>query len=201
MSNKTSIAKKSPAEQGLEDLIELGGGEPAGQKGGGSTAAPAAAASSTGSATVDSYNEDEELEEMGGGARVEIFFVHKIKPGKAPRDNQLLIAEDDTFLGKYEGSFTSGKFDSRTHKITVTDGPWAGKTIGLPTAGVLDRKFQCVPKGTKTQVVFTGVNVIKGNHKYAGSESYSYNVSLPGSVKRAIEAGTLPASYELKVSN
>lgn len=204
---KTSAAKKqSPAEQGLDDLIMMEGTDEGNNPTSAAISAPAtneATATAETTSAADYNPEDDELTVLGDGARVETFFIHKLKPGKTLGDNQVIIEKDQEFLGTYEGSFTSGRFGSRTHKITLlgeTAGAEVEETIGLPTCGKLDKNFQYVPQGTKVLVKYNGSAVIKTG-QWKGQDAYLYDVAVPKKVTAAIKAGELKANYELKESN
>ena len=133
------------------------------------------------------------------GPRVDIFFNHKMPESGELKDNQRLIATGDQFYGTYVGSFVSGQYDSRIHKITVTKGELTGKTIGLPSTTTLDRFFQKVPDGTRTQVTYKGrATKDEMPDDWKGQLPYRYDAQVPKPVRLAIEAGKLPARYEVK---
>lgn len=197
MANNNAL--KKPAQTGLEELeMEIAG------EGGNNLNTPAKL--STGSyetanigptTSAAEVAAGDELEEAGGnGPSVTTFYVHKIKPGKTLRDNQKIIAEGQQFAGTYEGSFTSGKFNSRTHKIKLAD----GQVIGTPSTGTLDAKFRYVPRGTRTVVTYQGPDVISSG-QWEGSDTYSYSVALPKSLNALIAAGGLPENYPPKVNS
>jgi hypothetical protein len=151
--------------------------------------------------SAESYDGgSDEMESLGD--RVSVYYVHKLKPGKELKQNQAIIQAGQTFSGIYNGSRVSeqSRFKSRTHFLRIVGGEKDGSIIGLPSCGLLDKRFQFVPKGTKTEVRYDGSNVIKTG-QWAGSDSYLYDVKIGKSVNRAIQAGTLPAQYELKDKN
>jgi hypothetical protein len=189
MSPKKSAAEAAfttAAQQGLEDLNEIM--ETSGSGAQLTSAAELAA--------------DDEMETTGGGGpRAEIFFSHEAYEGM--KDTDRLIGENDTFDGEYVGSFVSGQYDSRKHKIRISGGTYGkslnGKVIALPTAGKLDKKFQFVPSGTRTIVTYEGrATKADVGPLWKGQLPFRYEVALPKKVNRAIEAGTLTANYEIK---
>lgn len=194
----------SPAQQGLDEIMNLGDDDGGSDEGNGSPSSavfvnttknqqtvPKSPGPTT---TVESFDE-EELEPTGGGARVEIFYSHK--QYEDMKDNQKVVAKGDEFIGTYSGSFVSGPNKSRTHKLTLSD---SGTVIGLPSCGRLDSAFQKVPEGTRALVRFVGSDKIKTG-PWKGKPAYNYEVALPKAINAAIKDGTLKTNYELKAKS
>lgn len=204
--NTTNAALNTPAEEGLDELIELGNddgpatGTPAGTTtapAGNALGAPNAFTAQTTSA-AEYTGEDDLLEEMGDGARATIFLTHDAYEGM--KDNARVILVGESVIGKYAGSFVSGELKIRKHKIAVTQGTYAGQVVAMPYSGDLNKKLQFVPTGTMVATKFDSRSKIKtGLGK--GKNWFTYGFKLPGAVKKQIEAGELPANYELKKQN
>lgn len=184
MSGKNNAA--TAAQQGLDDLMSMD-----------------EAAQDTGitAFTTSAGDADEELEEVNTG-RVARYYTHKIKAGKAIKANQQVIKPGTTLLGRYAGSFVNEKsrFKSRTHKLALIgaqEGLSDGDVVGLASCGLFDKRFQFVPEGTKAQVRYQGMNVMKGG-EYEGQDSYLYDLSISKRVNAEIKAGNTAKNYELK---
>lgn len=200
MTPKNSAAKvqntqNTPAEDTLADLIEMEGTEDNSSEENNIPQEPSSNDNLTSAATLAV---DDEMESIGGnGPRVEVFLTYEAYDGMKPTDK--VINAGDSFDGQYLGSFVSGQYNSRKHKVRPTSGPLAGKVIGLPVAGALDKKFQFAPFGTRTIVEYKGrATKAEVGPTWKGQLPYRYEVALPKSVNAAIEAGTLTANYELK---
>ncbi len=187
----------SPAQQGLDDLIAMDAAAEENTPAVTNTRPLTSADFDTTAANAD----DEELEGMSTG-RVARYYTHKIKPGKVAKDNQQVIREGTTLLGRYEGSSVNekSKFKSRTHKLALIgaqEGLNDGDIVGLASCGFFDKRFQFVPEGTKLRVIYKGSNEIKTG-KWAGSDSYLYDVDISKSVNQKIKLKQTNSNYELR---
>jgi hypothetical protein len=194
--NKGNTALKTPAQTGLEELETESARS---EKSSYSMMAPAEmiaenaatvsnAIANTAATSSDAFLGDEELESAGSGPRVGRFYV--IDPEGSLKDNQAEIKPGQIVKGTYEGSYTSGEYDSRTHKIREAAD---GVVSGLPAAGALNKGFQFVPRGTKVAVIFEGMD----------GKFNNFDVLRPPSLNRRIEANdpSLPKNYDWTPAN
>lgn len=157
MSNKGNNAK-SYAEEGLEDIQQY-------------------SEEAEGLVAVDgtTNGDDEgELQQIGGVEPV-AFFYRTSAPKKATKSPFRVIVKGETIIGRYERSFTGGKFNNTTFLVRLSEGENAGKLIGLPGAGSLTKSMSKLAEGSKVKVTYEGMRPIK-NGQWEGTDAHVFTV-------------------------
>lgn len=153
MSKLKNNTAKSFAEEGLEDIQQY-----------------SEEAEANIPAEASSGEDDGELVQVGGSEPV-AFFYRTSAPKKTTKSPFKVITKGETILGRYERSFTGGKFNNTTYIVRTED----GKLVGLPGAGSLNKAMAKLAEGSKVKVTYEGMQTIK-NGQWEGSDAHVFTV-------------------------
>lgn len=159
--NKSNAAKKTFAEEGLEEVNE--------------TLAQAEAAI-TDNIEDDKNFDFDSLEQAGGMEPVAFYYrFSPPKPNSKSKSAFEILAPGDVIKGRYVKGFTNGKKnangeDQITHLVRLID----GRLAGLPSSGGLSKDLSGVLPG-RIKIEYKGMSPAKGG-KWKGTDCHNFLV-------------------------
>lgn len=174
MNNKTNTARKSYAEQGLEDVaVEM------------NTALAAVEATAVNTTSSDlTITGEEEWTQSGGLSKIDRYvrftepkknaqgqYLDKFGKVKDDQTPQHQLQDDEVLTGVYEKSFTSGSYKKPTFLIREIN----GSLSAIGGAGSLEKEMAKYSPPVKVRIIYDGKTEIKDG-KFKGNLAHAVRV-------------------------